>query len=51
MLSRAQYLVDVEQWGYLDPRVAPHGNITEREAEIWRAGIAEDGPPETLQAA
>jgi hypothetical protein len=51
MLSRAQYLVDVERWGYLDPRVAPHGNITEREAEIWRAGIAEDGPPETLQAA
>jgi hypothetical protein len=51
ILSRAQYLVDVERWGYLDPRLAPHGNLTEREAEIWTAGIAEDGPPETLRAA
>jgi hypothetical protein len=51
ILSRAQYLVDVERWGYVDPRLAPHGNMTEREAEIWTAGIAEDGPPEALRAA
>jgi hypothetical protein len=51
ILSRAQYLVDVERWGYADPRLAPHGNMTEREAEIWRAGIADDGPPEALRAA
>jgi hypothetical protein len=25
--------------------------MTEREAEIWTAGIAEDGPPEALRAA
>ena len=48
ILSRAQYLVDVERWGYTDPRLAPQGNMTEREAEIWTAGIAEDGPQETL---
>ncbi len=48
LLSRAQYLVDVERWGYTDPRLAPAGNITEREAAIWRAGIADDGPPETI---
>jgi len=47
-LSRAQYLVDVERWGYTDPRLAPEGNLTEREAAIWKAGIAEDGPPETM---
>jgi hypothetical protein len=51
ILSRAQYLVDVDRWGYLDPRLAPHGNLTEREAEIWTAGIADDGPPEALRAA
>jgi hypothetical protein len=51
ILSRAQYLVDVDRWGYLDPRLAPHGNMTEREAEVWTAGIADDGPPEALRAA
>ena len=44
MISRAQYLVDVEHWGYTDPRLAPHGNITSAERERWTAGIAEDGP-------
>jgi hypothetical protein len=31
--------------------LAPHGNMTERETEIWTAGIADDGPPEALRAA
>ena len=44
LISRAQYLVDVEHWGYSDPRLAPHGNITSAERERWTAGIAEDGP-------
>ena len=48
ILSRAQYLVDVDRWGYADPRLAPQGNMTEREAEIWTAGIAEDGPRQAL---
>jgi len=51
ILSRAQYLVDVERWGYADPRLAPQGNLTEREAEIWTAGIAADGPADALEAA
>jgi hypothetical protein len=51
IVSRAQYLVDVERWGYLDPRLAPHGNLTEREAETWTAAIADDGPSEALHAA
>lgn len=44
LVSRAQYLVDVEQWGYADPRLAPQGNMTETERERWTAGIAHDGP-------
>jgi hypothetical protein len=48
LLSRAQYLVDIERWGYIDPRLAPQGNMTEREAEIWTAGIAHDGPAEAI---
>ena len=44
LISRAQYLVDVEHWGYGDPRLAPQGNLTQAERERWTAGIAEDGP-------
>ena len=44
LISRAQYLVDVEHWGYTDPRLAPDGNLTSEERERWTAGIADDGP-------
>jgi hypothetical protein len=44
LVSRAQYLVDVEHWGYTDPRLAPRGNMTPQERARWTAGIAEDGP-------
>ncbi|HEU4367558.1 MAG TPA: hypothetical protein VFV05_04920 [Methylomirabilota bacterium] len=44
LISRAQYLVDVEHWGYGDPRLAPAGNLTPAERARWTAGIAEDGP-------
>jgi len=43
LISRAQYLVDVEHWGYGDPRLAPAGNMTSEERERWTAGIAADG--------
>jgi hypothetical protein len=45
LVSRAQYLVDVAQWDYTDPRLAPEGNLTHAERERWTAGIAEDGSP------
>lgn len=45
LISRAQYLVDVQHWGYDDPRLAPQGNMTSEERERWTAGIADDGPP------
>ena len=44
LISRAQYLTDLERWGYTDPRLAPDGNMTPAERERWTAGIAKDGP-------
>ena len=45
LISRAQYLVDVQDWNYADPRLAPEGNMTHEERERWTAGIADDGSP------
>ena len=39
LLSREQYLPDLEQFGYQDARVEPHGPMTRAEAEIWTAAI------------
>ena len=50
LVSRAQYLVDLDRWGYTDPRLAPHGNMTRAERELWTAGIAKDGPGATEKA-
>lgn len=38
LLSRAQYLIDVEQWGYQDARVE-QGHICPQDLEIWTAAI------------
>jgi Nucleotidyl transferase of unknown function (DUF2204) len=42
LTSRAQYLVDLEQWGYEDARLAPYGSMTEEETSIWTAAIDAD---------
>ena len=39
--SRAQYLVDVQLWGYEDARLLPYGAMSEEEASIWTAAIDE----------
>ena len=40
VLSRTQYVVDVEQWGYQDARVEPLGAMTADEAAHWtEAGL------------
>jgi putative nucleotidyltransferase-like protein len=44
LLSRAQYVVDVDQWGYRDARLAPLGNMTEAEKEVWTAAAEEEVP-------
>jgi hypothetical protein len=39
LTSRAQYLVDLDLWGYEDARLAPHGSMSEEDASIWTAAI------------
>ena len=43
LLSRQQYLVDVNQWGYKDARLQPLGSMSAEEIAHWTAGIAVDG--------
>ena len=39
LISRAQYLIDVEQWGYADARVGPQGMMSDAEVAQWTAAI------------
>jgi len=39
LLSRAQYLVDVDDWGYEDARMQPRGSMTEQQVAEWTAAI------------
>jgi hypothetical protein len=34
-LSRVQYVMDIEEWGYEDARTAPTGTMTREEAAAW----------------
>jgi hypothetical protein len=47
ILSRQQYLVDVDQWGYTDARSQPENPMTEADIATWTEGIAVDGSRET----
>jgi hypothetical protein len=35
LLSRMQYLADIEEWGYDDPRLAPQGPLTTEQVLRW----------------
>lgn len=37
LLSRSQYRVDVEEWGYQDARLPPHGGMTPEQIALWSA--------------
>jgi len=39
LLSREQYLVDVDDWGYEDARLSPRGAMTAEQIAEWTAGI------------
>ena len=39
LLSREQYLHDIDQLGYLDARVQPRGTMTSAETQIWTDAI------------
>jgi hypothetical protein len=41
LLSREQYLIDIERWGCKDPRLIPAGNMTAAETRRWTAAIEE----------
>jgi hypothetical protein len=41
-LSRAQYLIDVEHWGYQDPRIEPSGPLTEQQLADWNQAMRAD---------
>jgi hypothetical protein len=43
LLSRAQYLPDITEWGYADGRVQPHGRMTEEDVERWTLAIDDGG--------
>jgi hypothetical protein len=39
LLSRAQYLPDIEHWGYGDARLMDRAHISPQELDVWTAGI------------
>jgi hypothetical protein len=39
LLSRAQYLVDIDEWGYEDARQSPRGGMTPEQVAEWTAAI------------
>lgn len=43
IISRQQYLVDVNERGYRDARLEPLGNMSENEIAQWTKGIEIDG--------
>jgi hypothetical protein len=42
LLSREQYLPDLERLGYADARLPPHGLMTAEEVKIWTAPITDE---------
>jgi hypothetical protein len=48
LLSRSQYLVDIERWGYEDARIPPHGTMTTEEIRLWTKAIPTDVPGEAV---
>jgi hypothetical protein len=45
LLSRQQYLIDTEEWGFLDARLRPDNPMSESDIATWTAGIEDDGVP------
>jgi len=50
LLSREQFLPDVERWGYRDARLPPSGTMTEEQIDLWTARAEEDGAQATAAA-
>jgi hypothetical protein len=39
LTSRAQYLVDINEWGFKDARLAPYGTLDEAAVGAWTEAI------------
>lgn len=39
LLSRGQYLIDLERWGYEDARAEPHGRMRPEDIDLWTRAI------------
>lgn len=50
LLSRTQYLVDVEQWGYQDARLGPRGEMGAEEIKAWTDAIDEENRPQQRES-
>src|SRR5207249_4678456 len=42
LLSREQYLIDLDLWGYPDARLKPDGFMNSREIALWTEAIGKD---------
>lgn len=42
LISREQYLTDVQQWGYTDARLQSNGNLNSEQLDIWTAAIGQE---------
>jgi hypothetical protein len=49
LLSRAQYLIDVEHWGYRDARLEPGGAMSLGDVNQWTDAIASEKPTECIR--
>jgi hypothetical protein len=47
LLSRQQFLIDSQAWGYLDARLRPDNPMSESDIATWTAAIANDGSKDT----
>jgi hypothetical protein len=41
LISREQYLTDVEEWGYQDARLVPPGTMSPGDVQVWTEAIGE----------
>jgi hypothetical protein len=50
LLSREQYLQDIEQSDFEDPRLRPTGKLSAADVERWTAPVLESSEPETKKS-
>ena len=48
LVSRAQYLIDIQLWGHKDGRLGPRRYMSDSEVKLWTAAIHEPKPEPNL---